>query len=439
MKSNIALNKTSLINKMLPWLMWAVAASFFFSHYFIRVLPQVISDHILRDFAVTAVALSIMQNCFYASYTIFQVPAGILVDRFGTRWLIAGLMILAGLSSFMFAQTDSIQVAYLARFIFGGCAAFAFVGAIKTATYWFPPQVLALIISMTQTMGMVGGIVALKATPILVDSFGWRDALVIMGIIIICFGVLVALIVRNHRNGKETKQTEQTQQTKQEETAEVEKSFLAVAKSIIICRYTWAASLFAGFVFAPMMIFGESLGSPFLVATYNISASAAKTVLSSVFLGWCLGGISAGWLSNIIGRVPVMKISSSSGIILFSSILFFTNMPYEMLLLIAFLFGLTNAGLVAGYTSAGELHSKEHAGFSISIANMVSVLIGQPFLYLVGWFLDLNWDGTLLNGIPVYSTTDYKIAFLILPICSFVALIASFFAKETMPPKNSSK
>ena len=55
---------------------------------------------------------------------------------------------------------------------------------------------------------------------------------------------------------------------------------------------------------------------------------------------------------------------------------------------------------------------------------------GAVFQPLMGFLLDLHWDGTKIAGVPVYSTADYQFAFWIFPIMFVIGLVCALLVKE---------
>jgi hypothetical protein len=62
---------------------------------------------------------------------------------------------------------------------------------------------------------------------------------------------------------------------------------------------------------------------------------------------------------------------------------------------------------------------------------MCTMAGGAVFQPLVGWLLDLNWDGTMLNGMRIYNAQAYAAAFIVFPISHAASLITVFFIRET--------
>jgi len=96
-----------------------------------------------------------------------------------------------------------------------------------------------------------------------------------------------------------------------------------------------------------------------------------------------------------------------------------------------FLYGVANTGVGTAYAVAGEINPKPVAGLSMSFANMTSVLVGAMFQPIIGWFLDLQWQGEMLNNAPFYTAHAFRVAMLALPICLLLCLLFAFFVRET--------
>jgi hypothetical protein len=49
---------------------------------------------------------------------------------------------------------------------------------------------------------------------------------------------------------------------------------------------------------------------------------------------------------------------------------------------------------------------------------------------LAGYLLDLQWDGTIIDGVRSYDVVHYQCALSILPIACVFSLIAAILLKE---------
>lgn len=411
----------------LPWFMWSMGALFFFLHYFVRVAPSMIVPQIMREFTVTASALGAFASYFYMTYVGCQMPLGALVDRIGARAVLAACIIICGLSTLLFASASVIYMAYAARFLFGIGAAAAFVCSIKLATAWFPPNRLSLAIGMTQALGMTGGIVATAPMPFLLTLMDWRTLFHSFAFLFFGLAAMVILLVRNQPRSAEAAPAAHHAEPPQ-------RANWTLFKEVLCEKRTWYNALYCGLVFAPMALFGEFWGPVYLKSVHGISAADAGPAISAIFIGWAIGGPLSGALADRIGRRPVMQLAAIGGLILLPVLMFVQPLPLFTLKAVCVLFGLTNSGLVAAYTIAGEMHRRETAGFALAIANMFTILIGMILNPLVGFIMDWRFAGheTYEGGIPIYQISDYCVAFSVLPLCLLLALWMTRRIPETL-------
>jgi len=62
---------------------------------------------------------------------------------------------------------------------------------------------------------------------------------------------------------------------------------------------------------------------------------------------------------------------------------------------------------------------------------MASVIVGAAFQPVIGWLLDLHWDGKMRNGAPVFSPENFHSSVVVLPLCFIVCLLLIWKLKET--------
>lgn len=424
----------STMKKLTPWIIWGLAASFFFSHYVVRVTPGIIVDDLKLAFInTTELEIGFLGAAFYLPYVIMQMPVGYLVDKFGPRLLLTVAVFLCGVSSLMFASASMLNMAIASRIVLGFCSATAFVGALKLITTWFKPSQLAMIVGITQALGMAGASIGNGLAPYLISAVGWRSAFTCYSVVFFVLSVLIFTIVRNHPKNKIP--SANTPHTSAARLSTPKGAF----KKVLLSKYTWINAVFAGLLYAPSDVMGELWGKQFLKNIHLITEHQAEIAVSLLFVGWAVGGPIAGWLADKFGRRPIMMFSSLCSLVILPIIFYCPNITLTLMFVLTFTFGLTNTGLIASYTVAGEMHDKEVAGFSMAIANMFSVLLGAMLMPLLGWLITYHSQGQVINGLVQYSSQDYQKATLILPVCALLAFVLSFFIKETLVKETKEK
>ena len=94
-----------------PWLFWLAAALLFGYGHLTRVAPGGMVDALMRDFAVGAATLGNISAMYWYAYSIFQIPGGFLLDRFGPSRIIAVSALLCTLGGLLFAYAPSVEAA----------------------------------------------------------------------------------------------------------------------------------------------------------------------------------------------------------------------------------------------------------------------------------------------------------------------------------------
>ncbi|MBS0285765.1 MAG: MFS transporter [Proteobacteria bacterium] len=425
------MNQQKQVSTLRPWFIWGLAAFFFFAHYVVRVTPGHISEELQLAFEISKSELGILGMSFYIPYVLMQMPIGYLVDRFGSRALLTAAVLICSVSSFIFANSEIVSTAMLSRILLGFSSATAFIGALKLITVWFDARKLALLVGITQALGMVGAAVGGHLVPVLNDKIGWEDSFRLYGVVFFALSILIFSVVRN---------SPQNTTSSLNAAISTTKITFTQIKSVLLSKYTWINALYAGFIYAPTDCLGEFWGKEFLRNIHHLDSHSASHSIAYLFFGWAIGGPIAGWLADHVGRRPVMIGSAILGFILLPIVFYVPNIPLPLISTIVFIYGLTNTGLIASYTAAGELHDKSLGGFSMAIANMFSVLVGAGLMWVLGALLDWSAAKNLAftpQGALMHSAQDYQYATIVITGCLFLAIICSFFTKETLTDKRS--
>jgi MFS family permease len=408
-----------------PWLIWGLGAAFFFSEYLGRVAPGVVVPELSQEFHVTALMLGALSSMFLWPYIIMQMPVGMLVDRYGPHKLLTVAAAVTGFGCIAFAIAQGLFVAQMGRFLMGFGASFAFVGALKLATMWFCPTRFGLLAGLTQALGMLGAAIGAGPLSALVEGLGWRKAMWLIGGILMVISVLIGLLVRDNPKAHHDKAGHSGE-------PQGHLSFREAFSRVLKNPQSWFNGIYVGLIYAPTGAFAEFWGTTYVQHNNGFDKIKAAEAISCIFLGWALGGPLAGLLSDRIERrKPVMYASALLSFITMTAALYWPNLTLNSLFFLMFLYGLANTGVGVSYALAGEINERRVAGTSLAFANMASIIIAAAFQPLIGWFLDLQWDGTMVAGVPVYSIEAYRQAMLALPLCLALGLVSTFFVNET--------
>ena len=77
---------------------------------------------------------------YFLAYAPAQLIVGRMLDRFGTRVVVAPAAIIVALGCLLLASTDSIVLMGVGRFLQGLGSSVAYLGVVYLALVWFPPH-----------------------------------------------------------------------------------------------------------------------------------------------------------------------------------------------------------------------------------------------------------------------------------------------------------
>jgi ACS family glucarate transporter-like MFS transporter len=149
--------------------------------YIDRVCIGQAETWIREELRLTKTDMGRVFNAFILAYCLFEVPTGHWGDRFGSRRVIAriviGWSVFTALTGAAFGLWSLIAI----RFLFGAGEAGAFPNASRVVTRWFPPAERGFARGTITTTSMFGGAIAPPLAALLIGLVGWRWTFAIFG------------------------------------------------------------------------------------------------------------------------------------------------------------------------------------------------------------------------------------------------------------------
>ncbi len=404
------------------WIIWLLSAIFMFYKYALEVSPSVMTSTLMKTFGINGVELGNLAACYFYAYLILQIPAGLLLDRFGPRKTTTVAIALCAFGSLIFARADTIFMASIGRFLTGAGAAFAAVNCLKLIANWFPSRLFAFMAGLMMTMAMLGAVGGQAPLSKFIEATDWRRAMEIIAASGLILAVLFWIVIRD--KSPEHKVEKHIVSTKI--------SLFDSLKRILKNPQAWWLSVYSGFAFAPVMVYGGLWGVSFTEEAFGVSKNIAAQSVSLIFIGFAVGAPAFGWFSDFIGkRKPVMFWGTLVGLFAITMIIYTPNISRTVLYLLLFLFGFSISTFLLCFTMIREITSASLAATAIGFMNAFDALFGAGSDPLTGKFLDMGWEGKIVDGARVFSVENYKAAFITLPIFLIIALVSLYFIKET--------
>ena len=133
---------------------------------------------------------------FFAGYFFFQLPSNLVLEKFGVRRWISGLMITWGVISCLMVFIRGPVSFYGMRFLLGAAEAGFFPGMILYMKRWFPANARARAVAWFMTANPIAGIVGSPVSGALLGLSGkglsgWQWMFLMEGVPAILLGVMV--------------------------------------------------------------------------------------------------------------------------------------------------------------------------------------------------------------------------------------------------------
>ena len=166
---------------------------------------------------------------------------------------------------------------------------------------------------------------------------------------------------------------------------------------------------------------------------YGWSNVEAGQVCNLFWLGLALGSPTVGWYSaKIKQRCRPLLFCFACGLIASLFIVFAKGLPHYIIGIALFLLGFSASVQSLSFGLIKDIVPSEMFGMASGLNNMAAILGGGIAQPLVGFLLQLKWQGHTINHTPVYAINDYQTAFILLPLAAIIGiLVTRFKIKET--------
>jgi predicted MFS family arabinose efflux permease len=164
------------MNASMPTLLRVIipfALAYFLSYLF-RVVNAVIAPDLAAELQIGPADLGLLTSAYFISFAAFQLPLGLLLDRFGPRCIAAGLMVFAAAGALAFAVAGGLAGLSLGRALIGLGVSSGYMAAIKAYTLWFPAHHWPRINGLHLAAGGFGALAATVPVELALGYTDWR-------------------------------------------------------------------------------------------------------------------------------------------------------------------------------------------------------------------------------------------------------------------------
>jgi len=160
---------------MNPWLrVFLPFAAGYFLSYLLRNANAVIAPELSRELGLAAADLGLLTSAYLFAFGAFQLPLGILLDRYGPRRVEAALLLVAASGCGIFALGGNLTELAAGRALIGLGVSACLMASFKAFSLWFPVQRLAALNAAVMAAGGCGALAATLPLSWVLPVAGWR-------------------------------------------------------------------------------------------------------------------------------------------------------------------------------------------------------------------------------------------------------------------------
>ena len=393
------------VGKLILVVFTPFAAGYFLSYLF-RSTNAIIAPQLTSEVGLDAGDLGFLTATYFLTFSLFQIPLGILLDRYGPRKVQTLLLLFASGGAVLFSLGTNTTVLALGRGLIGLGVAGCLMGAVKAATIWFDDRHWPLINGSFLAIGGLGAVAATAPLEIMLAFFTWREIFQFLAIATLAVSVLIFIIVPERK-------TNISLPSLRHQIIEL--------GSIYTNQEFWkCAPLISTSLAANMAIQGLWAG-PWLEDVASLDRIAIAHYLLLLALALAIGSLLTGALANWLEKfkVSLLTFFTASMLLFMTSqlLIIFELAPTSIYPWLAF--GLLANSAMVVYAHLTRFFPNELSGRVITAVNVMT--FGGVFLiqYLIGEII--NFFPTGESG--AYSSEGFFWGFGLAFLAQFLSFI----------------
>jgi len=396
-----------------PWIVWSTGLLAYTVAVMDRTTFGVAGLEAAQRFSASPTMLSTFVVLQLTVYATAQIPAGVLLDRFGSKAMIVAGGSLMFVGQLSLALTESLPVAIAARAVVGLGDAVTFISVLRLVPRWFPPRQVPMVSQLTGLSGQFGQV--LTAVPflgLLADS-GWTRAFSAaagLGALSVMFTVL---LVNNAPLGLATE--------------DPVTDLRATLKSI---RTVWMRPGTRLGFFSHMgtpfsiTVFALMWGVPYLTVAQNVSRTGAGTLLTISVAATIVSGVLIG---IITGRHPhrrswvVLAIIAGNALAWTAVLALPGPAPYWLLVVLVTVISSGGPGSMVGFDIARTFNPGAALGTAQGAVNVGGFLAALVVMQTMGMIIQASGG---------YSFDSFRLAWCVQYIVWAVAVVGILITRR---------
>lgn len=380
-------------------------ATGYFISYLYRVVNAVIAPDLVADIGVGPSALGLLTATYFISFASFQLPLGVLLDRFGPRKVEAVLLVFAALGAFIFARAESLAGLITGRALIGFGVSACLMAAFKAYTLWFSKEKWPLINGFQMAAGGLGALAATSPVEAALQFTNWRGVFMTLALLTLLTAVAVFFIVP---------------EKKRDGTGESLQNQMRGIREIFTSRKFWRTAPLATISQATFLSIQGLWAGPWLTHVAGFERTEVAGLLFWVAIAMIAGFISLGFIAELLNRRGVSVATTAvTGMALFMIIqLLLILCPVDWCVPVWLAFGFLGTSSIIAYSALSQsfpVHLSGRVTTAVNLMVFVTAFVGQ---WTIGGIIDF-----FTSEETVLSPEGFKVSFVLMLVLEIWGLL----------------
>ncbi len=389
----------------------------YYLSYLYRTVNAVLAPDLVAELGLDASALGLLTATYFLTFAAFQLPLGMLLDRFGPRRTEATLLVVAALGALMFALAQNLTSLVIGRALIGLGVSACLMGAFKAFVQWLPPGRLPLVNGCQMAAGGLGALTATVPVEAALTLTDWRGVFLVLAGLTLCAAFLILMVVPDRDDGQ---------------PAESLREQLAGTARVFTSPLFWRIAPISFTTHSIFLAVQSLWAGPWLRDVAGLERTAVAGHLFVFAAVMVAGFLIWGWLAERLGRFGIRPIAVAivgMGLFLVLQLVPVLELPMSPILLWG-AYGMLGTTGILVYAGLSQVFPRALAGRVNTAINMLVFVGAFVFQWAIGAIIDL-WPVTEAGG---YAPEAYRVAFaaaLAVQILAVAWLV--FYRKAKLP------
>ena len=363
------------MNKFKMSLILFVGIGFYCYEFFLRILTGAYQEQIVDYFHIQShVGFSFLVSSYNITYLLMQIPAGILLDRYGSKKVLISATILCGIGNIIFIM-GGFELAIVGRLLVGVGSSFAFIGVLKLALENFPRKHFALVTSIVISLGTLDAAFSQNISVYIASyDISWLSIFIYSGLFAVPLAALFQILL--------------PKQIKSIQMMPDFSDIYIISKGLLVNKPLWNNAIWAGLVYIPTVVLTSQYGVFYFKDIYGFNTLYSASLITALFMGWVIFSPLKIILCRKFAEKNIINISMILAIIV--TIIFNFAILKNHVITLAFLFGAFSASQVLVWHYFSKICPENIAAVGIAITNMIITLVIELGQLVTGISMDIG-------------------------------------------------